>query len=288
MNKFYFTLHAVPITFLVSILSLQIEKKSRRGPLAFYVANIATESFFRMMVGYGVVKPIPKGDVLLFTTSMAILLYQIKQQGYGRDPVSMALKIYLGRDEAGSRHVRRENSLQGIEDGTQTSLLAINSHQSTVTSAFDDNSNLTVKKNQELDVSTILEKLLSSKHESCRHRDKTCLLYSANGFYKPFLATWVGYTALGLVRKYQEILSRPSLVIERLFSGRNIRFGLFFGSFSAIYKAVSCYLRYHSNGDQDWHALVAGAAAGPSMLISPNSTIALYIFLKFIATIFWK
>ena len=290
-NGFYYRIHSFFPTFFAAFASILIEKPSRRFPLAIYVANIASECLFRIYVDSGYIKPLPNGEVWLFTASMATLLYLIKQQGYGKDPVSMALQFYLGTAEAG-RPLRHKGltspnpevtSCTSEESGSSTPKSPRSTSSSPV---FDDNSNLKNKKKVQVTLS-LCDWLSHSKHHSCKHKD-SCLWYSVNGFYKPFLASWVGYTLMGCARKYQKILKTPGFLAERLFSQRNVRFGLFFGSFSAIFKATSCLLRRYSNGNEDWHGLVAGLAAGPSMLLNPNSTITLYIFWKCIETLYWR
>lgn len=81
LGKFYYRVHAFPVTFLISLFSLPIEKKSRQGPLAVYVANVASECLYKILSDKGYLWKIPKGDVILFTASMAALLYYIKQDG---------------------------------------------------------------------------------------------------------------------------------------------------------------------------------------------------------------
>lgn len=81
LGKFYYRVHAFPVTFLISLLSLPIEKKSRRGPLAVYVANIASECMYKILSDKGYLPKVPKGEVMLFTASMAALLYCIKKDG---------------------------------------------------------------------------------------------------------------------------------------------------------------------------------------------------------------
>ena len=103
VGKFYYSLCAYTPAFLGSLMAIHIERPSRRSALAVYVTNLATETLFRIFVARGYFKPIPKGEVLLFTISISILLYLIKKNGYGNDPVSSALKFIVGREEAKKR-----------------------------------------------------------------------------------------------------------------------------------------------------------------------------------------
>lgn len=100
LGKFYYTLAAHLPAIIGSYLSILLERRSRRPALSFYVANIATETVWNKLVRKGFLSPIPYGEVLLFTLSTSALLYIIKKNGYGKDPVSFAFKFLLGNDFA--------------------------------------------------------------------------------------------------------------------------------------------------------------------------------------------
>ena len=278
-GKFYYRVHAFLPTFTASFLAILIEKPTRRYALAAYVANIASECLFKICVDSGYIKTLPKGEVILFTMTMSVLMYIIKKQGFGHDPVSLALRYYLGRDEAKSnRKMIPRQIVNGSSSPNDSIKVDSNRNKLGLTSSYDDPSFL----------NSLQSFLSSSKHSTCTHSENSCLNYSLSGFLKPFVATWVGHAVLSSAKKYQQILKDPKIFFaDRLFSERSIRFGLFFGTFSAVFKTASCLLRRHSNGPQDWHGLVAGAAAGPSMLFYPNSTITLYLFWKTLESLYW-
>lgn len=108
-GKFYYSLCATLPAFVGSVLALQIERPSRRAALAFYVANVASECVFNIAVSRGYIRSIPRGEVMLFTVSMTILLYLIKKNGLGHDPVSMVLRFLMGTSEA--KKVRFEEAV---------------------------------------------------------------------------------------------------------------------------------------------------------------------------------
>ncbi|KAB7497382.1 Transmembrane protein [Armadillidium nasatum] len=53
--------------FISSVLAINAERPSRRSLLAIYVTNVASESLWNVLKERGYVKPIPKGEVLLFS-----------------------------------------------------------------------------------------------------------------------------------------------------------------------------------------------------------------------------
>lgn len=52
-------------------------------------------------------RSVPYGEILIFTITMSILMYLVKKNGYGSDPVSLALQFIVGREEARKKKSRR-------------------------------------------------------------------------------------------------------------------------------------------------------------------------------------
>lgn len=300
LGKFYFTIHAFPITFLISYLSLKIEKKSRRGPLALYVLNVGSECLLRLLVDRGLVPNVPHAPVLLFTATMTLLLYFIKKEGYGSDPASFALKLVLGSAEAKRRMSRRKQ--KELEDAESQTVKAgaISSKEKVITEApvgqfgksRDRMTGIDVNFN-ELIPASLKPKILQElgKHASCRHRE-SCFEYAFFGFLKPFVGSWLGSSVVSAVKEVafhpSAVRKNPGTLVKSFTDTRSVKFGLFMGTFAAVYKAVNCYLRHRYNGPQDWHGAVGGLLAGPAMLINPHSTISLYFFWKLVETVFVK
>lgn len=99
-GKFYYSLCATLPAFVGSLLAIQIERPNRRAALAFYVANIGSECLAKIAVSRRYLNPIPGMDIFLFTVSMTVLLHMIRKNGYGHDPISLALRFLLGTSEA--------------------------------------------------------------------------------------------------------------------------------------------------------------------------------------------
>lgn len=294
-GKWYFLLHAFPVTFSISYLSMFIERKSRRGPLALYVLNIGTECLMNILADKGYLPKIPYASTVVFTISMALLLRHIKREGYGSDPVSFALRLVIGTSEAKKRRSRRrqlESSSTRNENNNNT---LSNENQQVIQPMSPSERARHDRRNSRLDVNfnelipkSIRPSLFNdSKHESCRHHEP-CSEYVAMGFIRPFVAAWIGSSMFSLAKKVLKIRSDPSIILSSLADTRSLRFGMFIGSFAGVYKAVNCYLRWRYNESADWHAAVGGALAGPTMLFYPNSTITQYFFWKLIENYFVK
>ena len=293
LGRFYFTIHAFPITFLISYISLQIEKKSRRGPLALYVLNIGSECLLRLLVDRGLVPSVPHAPVLLFMATMTLLLYFIKKEGYGSDPASFALKLVLGSAEAKRRvSKRRQKELEDAGAAATNDGATIEAAKGQFGKDRERSAGIDINFN-ELIPDSLKPKILRElgKHVSCKHRE-SCFEYAFFGFLKPFVGAWIGSSVVSAAK---EVVFKPSILqkdpgrlVSNFTDSRSMRFGLFMGTFAAIYKAVNCYLRHRYNGPQDWHGAVGGLLAGPAMLINPHSTISLYFFWKLVETVFVK
>ncbi|CAG2109119.1 unnamed protein product [Medioppia subpectinata] len=212
--KFYYTLCSYLPVFVSSLLAILIEKRSRRGALAVYCANIASETVYRMLINRHIVKPIARGEVLIFT------------YGYGRDPVCVGLKVMLGRE----------------------------------------------------------------KHPKCNHRQRSCVSNSLRYFMGNFAIGWTAQVLMNTLMRPKRLIRSPkTVIISSLTDSNNVYFGLFLGSFSAVFKSVNCLLRRFTNTSQDWHSLVAALCAGPTMYLSSNTmntTIALYLLWKSIEMLY--
>ncbi|XP_054166120.1 transmembrane protein 135-like [Oppia nitens] len=269
MGKFYYSLCAYTPAFIGSLLAITIERPSRRPALALYVANIASETIFRIFISRGYMKPIKNGEILLFTVTMSILLYIIKKNGFGVDPVSLALKFIIGREES-----KRSNNKQN---------LSIDSNHMIQTNTFQLSQ----------PVNTIYGKIVAKfytlfpKHNSCPHKQNSCFSYICYSFLRSFFFGWFGKSAFKTLSKPRAFLLRPNFIIRNnFFSSDNLKFGLFLASFTAIYKGVNCSLRWASNGCHDWHAIIAALFAGPTMFLSPNTSITLYLMWKCIESLY--
>ncbi|XP_043547500.1 transmembrane protein 135 isoform X4 [Chiloscyllium plagiosum] len=75
LGKFYIWSPGFGAALPASYLAILIERKSRRGLLTIYMANLATESIFRMAVTRGLITPVKHGEVLLFCFTAALYMF---------------------------------------------------------------------------------------------------------------------------------------------------------------------------------------------------------------------
>ncbi|XP_038675099.1 transmembrane protein 135 isoform X4 [Scyliorhinus canicula] len=75
LGKFYIWSAGFGAALPASYLAILIERKSRRGLLTIYMANLATESIFRMAVTRGLITPVKHGEVLLFCFTAALYMF---------------------------------------------------------------------------------------------------------------------------------------------------------------------------------------------------------------------
>ncbi|XP_015783768.1 transmembrane protein 135-like [Tetranychus urticae] len=289
-GKFYFSLFAAIPAFLGSYLAVFIEHPGRRKALAFYCANIASECIYRVALRHSYVRPLPRGEVALFTVSISLLLYIASRYGLRRDPIGMALKLILGRTE-----FKSSKSTAAIESGKTKDTEMINNNyydnNNRVKSLSDDSNELT---NKSLLVKQIgppssfsplvlMKKLstwiMSGKHSTCGH-SSSCLLYSLNGFGTSFLGLWFGQAALVAGLKISSIRRDPSLILRAFTNRKKLELCLFASLFTGIYRSSRCSLRWITGTNEPWHSAVAGALSGPAMIHYPSPMIAINIAWK--------
>ncbi len=250
LGKFYYTMCAYLPVFVSSLFSILIEKKSRRGQLAVYCANIASETIYRMLVTRQYIRPLPRGEVYLFTISISLLLYMIRKYGYGRDVISLGIKLLLGREESNNN---QKNLLKRMSEDENANSLKVSTNSS--------------KKSSDLYLNSVhFTSIINSyfpKHSSCTHQNNSCLMNTLSYLARNFLIGWSAQVLLSTFAKSELLMKSPKTVIfKRLSDKRNIYFGLFLGSFTAIFKGVNCILRWTSNGSKEWHTLIATLFAG--------------------------
>lgn len=108
-GKFYYYAVAYLPAFLASSMAVLIEKPHRRSSLAFYVANVASDALFRLWVARGILKPVPNGQVYLFSVAIATIMYLAKKNGFEDDALSTLIKIVIGSEEASKIRLGSKN-----------------------------------------------------------------------------------------------------------------------------------------------------------------------------------
>ncbi|XP_054157368.1 transmembrane protein 135-like, partial [Oppia nitens] len=257
-GKFYYTLCAYLPVFLSSLFAILIEKRSRRAALAIYCANIASETLYRMLVNRNYIRPVPRGEVILFTVSISVILLIVRKYGYGKDAVSSGLKFILGAEESGNYVInhRCSNNIK-ISDKIKSLIL-------------------------EMDSCVV-------RHPKCKHTYNSCLLNTLWYSMRNFAIGWSAQLVLSVFTK-QKFLKLPiTTFINGLTDKRNINFGLFLSTFTVVYKSMICLLHKTNSLPPEWYTIIASLCAGPTMLLSTssmNTTITMYLLWKAIEMVY--
>lgn len=208
-----YTASYVP-AFMSSLTAIVVERPSRRNLLCLYVANVATESLWRMAVDRGLVKGIRRGQAIIFGISTSLLVYYFRRGWHleKKDSVYDVLRFIVGKDEEGGEKVQdRERKRKLL-------------------------SNYVIIQ-QFLKLFTQFQTFLKSfsKHEKCPH-NHSCIYYCTSGGAKLFTIGLGIQAALKLVLQIPKIVKTPKKVMQSVFSRDTLRIGMFLGGFSAIYR----------------------------------------------------
>lgn len=206
--------------FMSSFTAILVERPSRRSLLTMYVANVATETLWKMGVSRGIVKSIPKGQVLIFGAATSALLYYFRLGWHlgGKDSVYDVIRFIIGRDEEGGIQ-----ELKAVEEAPAEPKR----------SRF--NNYVLVQKFLKIH-KVMCDKLKAlPKHDKCPHKD-SCVYYTISGGAKLFGIGLGVQVALKLVLNIQRIAVAPKKFFSILFARDTLRIGAFLGGFSFIYR----------------------------------------------------
>lgn len=282
-GRFYYRVLVCAPALLSSYLSLIIEKPARRQALAFYLLNLASEIVYRMVVTKGYFKPIKHGETLLFALSLAAWYNLIKTTGFGRDPVSAAVKVLIGRDEA-KRTANRTKTKSNYETHSIESPTIDSSNSQDVINLkqtrllLNDNN----KQSKPIIDRFSINWLNCSKHRTCPHKEATCLHYVLGPIPTRFLLGYAIQAVLKLTAQPVALIQSPMATLRAsLIAPGTFRFGLFLVSLVSGGRLTSCLLRRLSNSNEPaWHGSVSGFVAGLAMLWAPRSSLSMYVMWK--------
>ncbi|KAK9505032.1 hypothetical protein O3M35_009182 [Rhynocoris fuscipes] len=259
----FYTISFLP-SFLSSIISILIERPSRRALLSLYVTNVASETVFRMAVARKLVKPIPFGEVFIFAVAVGNLLYFYKAHGLPKDPVYSFLRFLVGPYEEKGYIKPDHNDL--FNDKKESKLRKY--HFCKYIYRLSD---------------WYQRKLLKLKsltlHSSCPHY-YSCLYYVLSGGVEKFIKGYILQLIIKVIINFKRIVKRPSLLIEIPLKRESVNLAIFVGIFTSVFRTVSCALRRFLDHDSNYSALPAGFLAGLSFYFYRDNTIALYFMWK--------
>lgn len=247
LGRYHFATVAFIPCFLASLTAILVERPACRPVLTLCVANAATEALWKMAQSRGRVRSIPQGQTLIFGLSITTLLYLYRLGGdTTRDSMFFVLRTFFGK-EAGP--VVRGNQPAPARPRPIVPFSTI---------------------------SDWVRVLIHTKHSSCLH-PQSCLGYSLTGLSQAF----VGGVQLQMARKMMMNVKRLAAGRmpwrEQILNRSTWQLGLLMGSFTFMYKAISCLLRHSFNRDDARFAIPAGLISSVAFTFYPNNAVALYV-----------
>lgn len=292
--------------FVASVMAVLIEKSNRRSSLAFYVANVASEALFRIYVARGYLRPVNYGQVYIFTLSIATLMMLAKKHGFDDDPLSGAIKMIVGAEEANRRQRRRGQAnlpVVVVDDNGQQSqqLCDQESIALSSTSIIHEETGQECsqpklsgqnhhQRNSVIDRAKSLYEwlkfLLTAKHRLCPHQDCSCTYYVTKATLRALLIGYVAQFGLEVSKRFATVWRSPQLITSIATSKATFKIGLFLSLFSGLYKGTNCWLRWSLETSKPLNCFIAGLVAGPALFIYPSPTVALYVLWKCLEALF--
>ncbi|XP_036450779.1 transmembrane protein 135 [Colossoma macropomum] len=263
-----------------SYIAILIERKSRRGLLTIYMANLATETVFRMAVARGIVSPLKHGEVLLFCLTASLYMFFFRCKDGLKGFAFSALKFIVGKEEIPTHSCLAETTSASRSERAEVQP-SPQPEEERVSSRGGAIAALTRR---------LLDTLCKHgpRHRCCRHYQDNCISYCVKGFIRMFSVGYLIQCCLKVPSAFRQVFTKPSRLLSLLYNKENFQLGAFLGSFVSIYKGTSCFLRWVRNLDDELHALIAGFLAGLSMFFYKSTTISMYLFSKLVETMYFK
>lgn len=248
--------------FLASSMAVLVEKPNRRSSLAFYVANVASEALFRIYVARGYLRPVKYGQVYLFTISIATIMYLAREHGFEDDPLSAAIKVIVGPEEA--------KKISKSKDGAEPVQVRAK-----------------IGSDQVRGILGWLKFLVRARHTYCPHPSRSCISYVGHSATKALMLGFGAQLGFRLFTKIPLIVRNPNLARDIILDANHVKLGLFLFTFTGLYKGANCGIRWMRNNESNpTSCFVAGLIAGPALFLYPSPTIALYVLWKCLEALF--
>lgn len=278
-------------SFGASLIAILMERKQRRGLLALYLTNLATETIFNMMVSRNLIKSIPNGEVALFAIGSAIYAYLFKKKSLDGSIQSL-IKMLIGPSECldvdHSLHKNRSSRVvkyYGLVTASLNHFLQLIYSLTISRPSRHNRSHNPIAAffrflERKLDhYLTSLSRSTRCRHHLCNHR-YNCLIYSIMGFVQRFIVGFLLQLVIKCAGSIGSLVKSPKLIVKLIKSPANRELGLFLGSYVLIFRCSSCLLRWITNRNNEIQGLISGFCAGWSMIFYKSSSIALYLNFK--------
>lgn len=158
------------------------------------------------------------GTALMFSTSLAAILYRVRVKGYGRDPVSIVLKLLLGRAERPNvRRISDKYLNQPLNNTKQIQSTKQKLHNQ-IKNDLNNNQLTDRNNNQQIKQfnykpksklafinwwSELFEPIdFDLKHPLCKHDERSCLIYAIKAAILPFFAGYVGQCLFAIGKNF--------------------------------------------------------------------------------------
>uniref|UniRef100_A0A5F8APJ2 Transmembrane protein 135 n=1 Tax=Macaca mulatta TaxID=9544 RepID=A0A5F8APJ2_MACMU len=244
----------------------------RRGLLTIYMANLATETLFRMGVARGAITTLRNGEVLLFCITAAMYMFFFRCKDGLKGFTFSALRFIVGKEEIPTHSFSPEAAYAKVEQKREQ-------HK---------------EKPRRMNMIDLVRKFVDSickhgpRHRCCKHYEDNCISYCIKGFIRMFSVGYLIQCCLRIPSAFRHLFTQPSRLLSLFYNKENFQLGAFLGSFVSIYKGTSCFLRWIRNLDDELHAIIAGFLAGISMMFYKSTTISMYLASKLVETMYFK
>ncbi|XP_037402857.1 transmembrane protein 135 isoform X1 [Pygocentrus nattereri] len=308
LGRFYSWTVGFGAALPASYIAILIERKSRRGLLTIYMANLATETVFRMAVARGIVNPLKHGEVLLFCLTASLYMFffsalssylpssvvQDKTRAERLDSCVVYSACLLAKEDyvfGWGRFIVGKEELPTHSYQAETASASRSERADVPPSPQPEEGRVSSRRGA---IAALTRRLLDTlckhgpRHRCCKHYQDNCISYCVKGFIRMFSVGYLIQCCLKVPSAFRQVFTKPSRLLWLLYNKENFQLGAFLGSFVSIYKGTSCFLRWVRNLDDELHALIAGFLAGLSMFFYKSTTISMYLFSKLVETMYFK
>ncbi|XP_059786603.1 transmembrane protein 135 isoform X3 [Balaenoptera ricei] len=222
LGKFYSWSPGFGAALPASYVAILIERKSRRGLLTIYMANLATETLFRMGVARGAITTLRNGEVLLFCITAAMYMFFFRCKDGLKGFTFSALRFIVGKEEIPTHSYSPEAAYAKVEQKTEK-------HE---------------EKPRGTNIIALVRKLVDSvckhgpRHRCCKHYEDNCISYCIKGFIRMFSVGYLIQCCLRIPSAFRHLFTQPSRLLSLFYNKENFQLGAFLGSFVSIYKTM--------------------------------------------------
>ncbi|XP_036282143.1 transmembrane protein 135 isoform X2 [Pipistrellus kuhlii] len=250
LGKFYSWSPGFGAALPASYVAILIERKSRRGLLTIYMANL----------------------VLLFCITAAMYMFFFRSKDGLKGFTFSALRFIVGKEEIPTHSYSPEIAYAKVEQKTEKQ--------------EEKSRGMNIIALVRKLVDSICKH--GPRHRCCKHYEDNCISYCIKGFIRMFSVGYLIQCCLRIPSAFRHLFTKPSRLLSLFYNKENFQLGAFLGSFVSIYKGTSCFLRWVRNLDDELHAIIAGFLAGVSMMFYKSTTISMYLASKLVETMYFK